>query len=97
MKKDMVEDFVNDEYNRLVELCCKHRLDFDIPCSSKKHREFILSKMQVVKDVMIKGVRYVIGKKHAYLVHNKKRNKAWANFNGDKVCDSIMLKLTEVR
>lgn len=78
-----------NEYETLVFLCNKSRLDFDIPCSSVVHRKFILDVVGSYNSLEIEDVEYIIGDKYFIMVIHHKLEKAFANFNVKKLWKSL--------
>jgi len=80
---------MEQEYNRLVMLCRDKKLDFDIPCDYKPHKQFILNIMDCPARIVIDKVEYYLGKKYQVLIYNLKKKCGKANFNSKRYYNAI--------
>lgn len=80
---------MEQEYNQLVMLCRDKKLDFNISCSAKENKEFILKLMNNPIKVVVNKVEYYIGSKYQVLMYNLKKKVGEANFNSKGYYNAI--------
>ena len=96
-KEDFSVSEIDREYYELVKLCRHKHLNFDIPCSTQSHKDFVLHLMKSPSIVKIEEVEYYAGSKGETYVYNTLWKKGKANFNNKERWKSIIAMQRHLR